>query len=164
MRLGVITGTGAHRACSGTKSTRETYMSDIIAEIMIAEAREQVSSKPLSWGKDNEPRARATYTMELEDKFEREGEPVSNSIITEIPFIYKDLLMRVGASLDGVLFGLDGTVEIKCPFNPRYHQEIVEMDGKIKKNMNFKYSMECFAQMRRLFILVLSIQDLQRRN
>ena len=75
--------------------------------------------------------------MELESKFERDGEPVENAIITEIPFIFKDRTMRVGASLDGVLYGLDATVEIKCPFNPEHHIEIVS-SGKIKKEYEFQ--------------------------
>ena len=135
-RLGVITSTGAAKVC-GSKVVRATYMKQIIAEIITGEAKGQISAKPLEHGIMNEPRARATYRMELEARFEAIGEPIENAIITELPFVFKDDTMRVGTSLDGVLLGLDATLEIKCPWNSEHHIEIVE-SAKIKKEYEFQ--------------------------
>lgn len=136
MRLGVITGSNCHLIC-GTDKARKTYMDTLIAEVMMAEAREQVHAKPLAWGHMNEKFARNTYEQQLQAIAEIEGRPMEDGTITEVPFCYKDLRLRVAASLDGAIFHMGNTVEIKCPYNPVHHVEF-NRSGKIKEEYEFQ--------------------------
>lgn len=118
MRLGVITASGisAILAKSGS-ATRDGYMAELIAEIATGAPGEPVSAKAMQWGIEQEPAAIETYSFN------------TGKIVQQIPFIYgKD--MRFGCSPDGVMD--DKTLEIKCPFNTRYHIELI-VDGRMKK-------------------------------
>lgn len=118
MRLGCITASGISAILAKTGSaTRDGYMAELIAEIATGAPGEPVSAKAMQWGIEQEPAAIETYSFN------------TGKIVRQIPFIYgKD--MRFGCSPDGVMD--DKTLEIKCPFNTRYHIELI-VDGRMKK-------------------------------
>ena len=87
---------------------RNTYMREIIAEIMIGTAKDQVSSPSLNWGRDVEPFAREAYEME------------TGNIVVETGFIPHPLHDFIGCSPDG-LIGAKGGLEMKCPKDPQVH-------------------------------------------
>lgn len=117
-RLGVISASNAHKVIAGEKTaTRMSYLSELVAQIATREAVE-LSAPALSWGKDHEEQARATYEFET-------GKPVN-----ELPFIFKDESMRVGISPDG--FNDDNALEIKCPYTSKVFIDFVCL-GDIKK-------------------------------
>lgn len=119
MRLGVITASGVDSVMAKSGSvTRMGYMSELIAEIATGAPKPLVSAKALQWGLDNEPAAIETYTF------------TTGEVVQQVPFIYKDINMRVGCSPDGVMSSK--TLELKCPFNTRHHVELI-IDGVMKK-------------------------------
>lgn len=119
IRLGVITASGVSAVLAKTGSaTREGYMAELIGEIAVGAPGEPASAKALEWGINNEPSAIATY-----EQF------YSDMPVMQLPFSYA-ANMRAGCSPDGVCG--DKTLEIKCPFNTRYHIELI-VDGRMKK-------------------------------
>jgi len=136
MRLGVFTASNAKHLLStkrGTKSTeygtdyviappstlgRKTYMADLVANIAAPRIPDDIQAKPLAWGKDNEPLARDAY------------EALTFSNVGELPFIYKDSAMRVGASPDGITSTGTG-LELKCPWSSSVYIQFTTQD-KIK--------------------------------
>jgi putative phage-type endonuclease len=93
---------------SAESKTAESYMMELIAEMLTQRTVNEFSSPATSWGNDNEPNARALYSW-------RSGHPVD-----QVGFATHKDYDEIGASSDG-LVGLDGCVEIKCPFNSVNH-------------------------------------------
>lgn len=94
---------------------RNTYMREIIAEIMIGASKDQVSSASLNWGKDVEPFAREAYELE------------TGNLVVETGFILHPHHDFIGCSPDG-LIGFDGGLEMKCPKDPQVHVKTL-LDG-----------------------------------
>lgn len=118
MRLGVITASGVSAVLAKPGSaTRDGYMAELIAEIATGAPGEPVSAKAMQWGIEQEPAAIETYSFN------------TGHAVRQIPFIYGKG-MRFGCSPDGVMG--EKTLEIKCPFNTRYHIELI-VDGRMKK-------------------------------
>jgi hypothetical protein len=88
-------------------SKRNTYMLELVSEIATARLPEDISAKPLQWGRDNEAAAREAY------------EAATFTTFTEIPFIYKDQHMRAGISPDGLNDDSVGGLELKCPWSSK---------------------------------------------
>jgi len=87
--------------------TTETYLREKVTEVLTGETR-QLSSEALTWGSETENDAREFYELNKLVEVEQVG------------FIsWKENLM-VGGSPDG-LVGLDGIIEIKCPYDSNNH-------------------------------------------
>lgn len=98
--------------------TAITYALDLIAESMTGE-RKEFSSAATDWGNFYEPMAVQAYS-----------ELTGNSVL-ECGFVrHKDI--ATGASPDGVI-GLDGTLEIKCPYNTSNHLQN-KLSGEVPKD------------------------------
>lgn len=114
MRLGVITASQISnllttKGAISKGSTRDTYMNTLIAEVCTGAPAEQISAKPLEWGNENEPKARAAFEF------------ITGKQVAQIPFIYKDKTMRAGCSPDGIVVADKQGLEIKCPFTTKEH-------------------------------------------
>lgn len=94
-------------AATAKDSKRNTYMLELVSEIATARLPEDISAKPLQWGRDNEAAAREAY------------EAATFTTFTEIPFIYKDQNMRAGISPDGLNDDNVGGLELKCPWSSK---------------------------------------------
>lgn len=110
MKLGVMSASNAKAILAGPKTgTRRTYICSLVAQIATGMAPE-INARALDWGNEHEDAARAAYEFE------------TGKQVVELPFIYKDSAMRVGASPDGLVLLSDGDTiergsEIKCPYN-----------------------------------------------
>lgn len=121
-RLGVITASNASSVLSKVGSaTRDGYMASLIGEICTGAPLDgdQPSGKAIEWGNTHEPSAREMFGF------------MSEEVIEQFPFVFGPD-MRVGCSPDGIIAGKLKGVEIKCPWNTRYHVEAL-VDGRIKK-------------------------------
>jgi putative phage-type endonuclease len=104
-RLGKVTGTGFSKVISNGRGgaiskTSQTYMVELLAEILRGEPSPFFMNDAMRWGSDTEPQARAMYEL-------RHGVDVRQVAFIE----HNDF---VGVSPDG-LVGDDGMIEIKCP-------------------------------------------------
>jgi len=126
MRLGVASASKAKEFLSGRDTaTYQTYLCEKVAEIATGMLSEQINSKALSWGKDNEDTARAAYEFE------------TGHIIKQIPFIYRDESKYFGCSPDGITDDAHG-LELKCPFSSTVFVQF-KCNDKIKK----EYELQC---------------------
>jgi len=103
-RLGCVTGSGMSKiitAAGKPSTTAETYINELIAELVVGESPDIEQTPWMARGTELEPFARMNY--ELENDIE----------VEEVGFCLHDSL-RCGVSPDG-LVGLDGGLEIKCP-------------------------------------------------
>lgn len=131
VKLGVLSASNASKIVAKKDSeTRLTYMCELIAQICTGEI-EELNSKYLDWGKNNEAAARSSY--EFESGFE----------IKEVPFVFLDESFRVGASPDG-LIGNNTAVEIKCPYNATNHIKFLT-DDKIKPEYLWQINFSMFV-------------------
>ncbi len=78
----------------------ETYMIDLLSELLTGEPKPFFENDAMRWGTETEPQARAMYEL------------INNCEVEEVAFI--KLNERVGVSPDG-LVGEGGLIEIKCP-------------------------------------------------
>lgn len=99
-RLGRVTSSHfSDVLCKG--SGRKTYMMKVLAERMTGERMENFSAKWMEEGSEVEPQARGYYAE------------LNHVPVEQVGFI--QLGDDIGSSPDG-LVGLDGMIEIKCPF------------------------------------------------
>lgn len=89
------------------KGAREAYLWELVAERMSGPLRD-AGGMAKTWGTDAEDLARRKYA-------ERTG-----NFVHQVGLALHDRIKWVGASSDG-LVGLDGCIEIKCPFNSGVH-------------------------------------------
>ena len=103
-RLGCPSGSGFSKliTASGTpSSSAESYINDLIAELITGESTPFHVTEWMQRGTELEPFARMNYELETDRE------------VTEVGFCMHDIL-RCGVSPDG-LIGDDGGIEIKCP-------------------------------------------------
>mgnify|MGYP003365389141 CR=1 FL=1 len=98
---------------------RNGYMSELIGQICTGEIKEQIPFKQAEWGHKNEPIARSLLEFETGEK------------INQVGFIYRDENQRAGISPDGIIDGKDIGVEIKCPWDTKWHIDFI-LSKKIK--------------------------------
>jgi len=106
MRLGKVTASKVKdvltKGRGNTPSkTSETYMMELIAEILTGQSKPFFENDAMKWGTETEPQARAMYS-------------VNNNFadVKEVAFVeHND---QIGISPDG-LVGDDGLLEVKCP-------------------------------------------------
>lgn len=102
-KLGVLSASRASEVVSKRDSaTRLTYMSELIGQICTG-VSEEITSKHMDWGMQNEDAARACYEMS------------TGLSMTRLPFVFKDESYREGCSPDGLVTLTKGA-EIKCPW------------------------------------------------
>jgi len=122
MRLGVISASNASKLLAKRGSaTRDSYLAQLVGEIATGMPQDEINAKAMSWGKENEPKARQAYEF------------LSMESVSEIPFVYStEFGMRCGCSPDGVITSKPVGLEIKCPFTTKVHIETL-IDSVIKK-------------------------------
>lgn len=86
---------------SAPSKTSESYMMELIAEIITGQSKSFFENDAMRWGTETEPQARSMY--EVKNDFVN---------VEEVAFI--ELNNFVGVSPDGVISN-DGLLEIKCP-------------------------------------------------
>ena len=119
LKLGVISASNIDSVLAKKGSqTRLTYQCELVAQIGTGEFPE-ISGKPLEWGKENEQNARSAFEL------------ATGKEVEKVSFIYGDKTLRCGCSPDGILINEDAGIEIKCPWNSKYHAEFLCAD-KIK--------------------------------
>lgn len=103
---------------------RQSYMCELVGQIITGEIPEEMSFKQCEWGNLYEDEARAHLELEL------------NIDVTVPAFIYRDEIKRFGVSPDGLVVGLyKGRLtglELKCPFTTRVFVEFATCE-KIKQ-------------------------------
>lgn len=106
MRLGKVTASRMSDVMSkgrgnAPSKTSESYMIELIAEIITGQSKPFFENDAMRWGTETEPQARAMYE-------------VNNDFVSvrEVAFIEHSEF--IGVSPDG-LIGDDGLLEIKCP-------------------------------------------------
>ena len=117
-RLGCPSGSGFSKliTASGTpSSSAESYINDLIAELITGESTPFHVTEWMQRGTELEPFARMNYELETDRE------------VTEDGFCMHDIL-RCGVSPDG-LIGDDGGIEIKCP-KPSTHVKYLR-NGKL---------------------------------
>ncbi len=106
LRLGKITASRVKdvltkgRGTSPSK-TAESYMMELIAEILTGNSKPFFENDAMRWGTETEPQARAMYA-------------VNNDFVDVKEVAFVEHNEHVGISPDG-LVGDDGLLEIKCP-------------------------------------------------
>ena len=86
----------------------ETYMLDLLSEIITGKPSDEINSKYLEWGNRHEASARSAYCWD-------KGVEVS-----QVGFVNHPTIKRCGGSPDS-LVDEDGILEIKCPYNTTNH-------------------------------------------
>ena len=116
-RLGCPSGSGFSKliTASGTpSSSAESYINDLIAELITGESTAFHVTEWMQRGTELEPFARMNYELETDRE------------VTEVGFCMHDIL-RCGVSPDGLVG--DGGIEIKCP-KPSTHVKYLR-NGKL---------------------------------
>lgn len=118
LRLGNITASRfadvmtSDRSGKGFGRTAQTYMDQVISEILTQKPANQVKTFAMDWGHQWEPVAREAYEQKLGNKVDDAG-------------IVQLTGHRITGSPDG-LVGTDGIIEIKCPMTFVPHLRVVE--------------------------------------
>ena len=106
MRLGKVTASRVKDVLTkgrGTapSKTAETYMVELIAEVLTGQSKPFFENDAMRWGTETEPQARSMYE-------------VNNGFVTVKEVAFVEFSDQVGISPDG-LVGDKGLLEIKCP-------------------------------------------------
>lgn len=110
-RLGKPTGSNFAKVL-GSKTVRAGYLEDLICQQLTGKPPEEIRSHAISWGHENEPKARELYSATQLCEVREEG------------FLLHPHL-NAGCSVDGMV-DPDGMIEIKCPYNSRNHLKTIE--------------------------------------
>ena len=133
-RLGKVTASRiadvVARIKTGYGASRQTYMNQLLDELMTGRKQDGFSNAAMQWGIETEPQARAAYEI------------LTGNEVTEVGFVVHPTIDQAGASPDG-LVGDDGMVEIKCP-NTGTHRDFL-LTGKIPKRyfLQMQWQMAC---------------------
>ena len=98
---------------------RNGYMHELIGQVCTGMIKEQARFKQADWGHEYEEVARAAFAFK------------SGLEVSEVGFIYKDDQKRAGISPDGIVGNFEAGLELKCPFDTKYHIEFL-VSEKIK--------------------------------
>lgn len=130
-RLGKVTASRVADVMAKTKTgpsaSRQTYMDQLVVEILTGQRADSFSSASMQWGTDTEPLARAAYEA-------RVGE-----FVDETGFHLHPRILESGASPDGLIG--EGLLEIKCP-NSSTHCDVL-----VNKKVPTKYVIQMQWQM-----------------
>ena len=127
MRLGKVTASRVSDVIKNGRGgavskTAESYMAELITEILTGESKPFFEDKAMKWGTETEPQARSMY--EINNNFVD---------VKEVAFVEHNEF--IGISPDG-LIGEDGLLEIKCP----------NTTTQIKRALSDDYSSDYKAQ------------------
>tara|TARA_R110002096_G_scaffold401229_1_gene598026 strand:- start:36 stop:659 length:624 start_codon:yes stop_codon:yes gene_type:complete len=127
MRLGKITASRVKdvltKGRGNTPSkTAESYMVELMAEILTGESKPFFENDAMRWGTETEPQARSMYE-------------VNNGFVSVVEVAFVEHNEQVGISPDG-LIGDNGLLEIKCP----------NTTTQIKRALSDDYSSDYKAQ------------------
>ena len=127
MRLGKITASRVKdvltKGRGNTPSkTAESYMVELIAEILTGESKPFFENDAMRWGTETEPQARSMYE-------------VNNGFVSVVEVAFVEHNEQVGISPDGLIAD-DGLLEIKCP----------NTTTQIKRALSEDYSSDYKAQ------------------
>lgn len=116
VKLGVASASNAYKLVAKVDSdTRASYMAQLVAQVCTG-IYEEINAKALEWGNTHEDAARSSYEFS------------TDSLVVEVPFVFKDESCRAGSSPDG-LVGLDKGLELKCPFNSENYVKFLTSDA-----------------------------------
>ena len=106
MRLGKVTASRVSDVMSKGRGSApsklsETYMIELIAEILTGKSKPFFENDAMRWGTETEPQARAMYS-------------VNNNFVDVVEVAFVEHNSQIGISPDG-LVGDDGLFEAKCP-------------------------------------------------
>jgi len=106
MRLGKVTASRVKDVLSkgrgsAPSKTAESYMMELIADVLTGEPKPFFENDAMRWGTETEPQARSMYE-------------VNNNFVTVKEVAFVEHNNQIGISPDG-LVGDDGLLEIKCP-------------------------------------------------
>jgi len=114
-RLGKVTASRVFdvmaRTAKGPSASRQSYMDQLVAEVITGRQAESFSNAAMQWGTETEPAARQAYEA-------RVGE-----FVDETGFHIHPRIEQCGASPDGLV--LDGLIEIKCPSTTTHIEYLV---------------------------------------
>ena len=127
MRLGKITASRVKdvltKGRGNTPSkTAESYMVELMAEILTGESKPFFENDAMRWGTETEPQARSMYE-------------VNNGFVSVVEVAFVEHNEQVGISPDGLIAD-DGLLEIKCP----------NTTTQIKRALSDDYSSDYKAQ------------------
>ena len=118
-RMGKVTASRVADVMAKTKTgpsaSRQSYMDQLVVEILTGQRADSFSSTAMQWGTDTEPLARAAYEA-------RVGE-----FVDETGFHLHPRIEQSGASPDGLIG--EGLLEIKCPQLVDAHRVPGEQEG-----------------------------------
>ena len=87
----------------------ETYLNQLVAELVSTERLNQISTAATKWGNDTEPKALSDYGF------------IYDAEVVKIPFVFADKSLRYGFSPDAYDATNNILLEVKCPFNSENH-------------------------------------------
>tara|TARA_R110002126_G_scaffold171721_2_gene320500 strand:- start:444 stop:1070 length:627 start_codon:yes stop_codon:yes gene_type:complete len=127
MRLGKVTASKVSDVLSKGRGSApskmsETYMIELIAEVLTGNSKPFFENDAMRWGTETEPQARAMYA-------------VNNDFVDVKEVAFVEHNEQVGISPDG-LIGEDGLLEIKCP----------NTTTQLKRALSNDYSVDYKAQ------------------
>lgn len=130
-RLGRVTASRVADVMAKTKTgpsaSRQSYMDQLVVEILTGQRQDSFSSTAMQWGTDTEPLARAAYEARVGD------------FVSETGFHLHPRIEQSGASPDGLIG--EGLLEIKCP-NSSTHCDVL-----VNKKVPGKYVIQMQWQM-----------------
>ena len=133
-RLGKVTASRVSDVMSKTKTGygagRESYMSQLIAEILTGKKTDGFSNAAMQWGTETEPFARMAY------------EAHKDILVDEVGFVPHPTIERAGASPDG-LVEVDGLIEIKCPNTATHLDTMIAETVPKKYRDQMQFQMAC---------------------
>lgn len=128
-KLGVISASNAYKVVSKGRGnepskTRRTYMLELCAQVATG-VFEEVNSKHMEWGRNNEDAARSSYEFALKKE------------VYETAFIFKDDSFRCGVSVDGIVVQDETALELKCPYNSVHFLDFI-LDEEMKNEWEWQ--------------------------
>lgn len=132
-RLGKVTASRVAdvmaRTKTGMSASCQSYMNQLVVEILTGQRADSFSSTAMQWGTDTEPLARAAYEA-------RVGE-----FVDETGFHLHPRIEQSGASPDGLIG--EGLLEIKCPSQTTHIEYLVSKKVPTKYVHQMQWQMAC---------------------
>ncbi len=126
-RLGKFTASQIYNLMGvrGLGQMGETYISDVVSEVLTGKDTELPNLYALEWGEQHEPIAKMYY------------EGATGRTIEEVAFIENPKYKNCGASPDGIVLTDKFGLEIKCPQNQTNHTKHLNLrnQAELKKQM-----------------------------
>jgi len=135
-RLGKVTASRVADVVAKTKSgsaaSRANYMAELICERLTGRKGEGFTNAAMEWGTEQEPNARAAYSVK------------TGELIEEVGFINHASIAGSGASPDGRIGGSgEGLVEFKCPATATHLEYILTDTVPSKYITQMQWQMAC---------------------